>query len=63
MMPQPGNIIIHIHTLPRINCSLLILFHQTQRQTNECLITVFRTLFLNSELIESYLACHLIFSF
>lgn len=61
VMQQPGSIIIHIHTLPRINCSLLILFHPTQGQSNECLITVVKTLFLISELTKSYLACHQIF--
>lgn len=51
VMPQPGNIIIHIYTLPRVSCSLHIFFFQlTQGQNNECLIIVFRTLFLISEL-------------
>lgn len=62
-MPQPGSVIIHIHTLPRINCSLLILFPLKQGQSNECLIAVVKTLFLISELTKSYRACHLIFCF
>ena len=52
VMQQPDSIIIHILALPRINCSLLILFHPTQGQSNEWLITVVKTLFLISELTK-----------
>lgn len=62
-MPQPGSVIIHIHTLPRINCSLLILFRLTQGQSNECLIAVVKALFLISKRTKSYRVCHLIFFF